>query len=338
MCGYSLLWGEPFMNTSHPLTPFLKRVRDETWNRFHTGKFEYERDMQNLHNFLKAAQKLGDIGLIIEYHLTISGIEHELGNFEFAQNSYTTLLGLVESMNDHWRHAVILNNLAEIHLWQRDFLSAIATYHQAVEHIQLTDKAAEITIMNSNLGMAYLAQQNYAVADHWFRKTLEIANEDSRLHIDALIPTYVGLADMYVQQKEYEKALTHLKLAKEWALGADFSVDQLEVYFGYAKLARQCPSIMDYQATYYYDLARSALTVPGRQYMVAKVLLDEAGYYQEIQKPIAAQALASEAHKIFAQFGLKAYAKLAQHVLDTLQSPSSGQSGKPFKDEKRLKY
>jgi tetratricopeptide (TPR) repeat protein len=306
------------MNTANPLAPFLKHVRDEMWNRFHTGKFVYERDMQNLHKFLNVAQKSGDISMIMEYHLAISGIEHELGNFQFAENSYKTLLDLAQPLDDHWRIGVIFNNLAEIHLWRRDFTNAIAHYHQAIEHMLKTDQVGETSLIISNLGMAYLAQQNYTEAQRWFDKTLERAHEDSRTHMEGLIQAYIGLADLYLQQNEFEKSLTHLKLAKEWAVGAGFTVDQLEVFFIYAKLARQSPNLLDYQAPYYYELATSTLTTPGRHYMAAKILLDEAGYYQDKKEPLAAKVLAKEAQKIFKASGLNAYAKLAQSILDTL--------------------
>jgi hypothetical protein len=306
------------MSAPHTLAPFLKHVRDETWNRFHTGKFVYERDMQNLHKFLGVAQKTGDISMIMEYHLAISGIEHELGNFLFAENSYNSLLELAQPLNDHWRIGVIFNNLAEISLWQRDFPNAIARYHKAVEHMLLTDKAGETSLVICNLGMGYLAAQNYVEAKRWLDKTLAIAHEDSRTHMEALIQAYSCMADFYLQQKEFDKSLAHLKLAKEWAVGADFSVDQLEVYFLYAKLARQAPNLLEYQAPYYYELATSALNTPGRHYMAAKILLDEAGYFQEQGEPVVAKVIALEAKKIFDVFGLKAYAKLAQEVVDTL--------------------
>lgn len=306
------------MNQPHPLTHFLKSVREETWNRFRTQKFVYERDIRNLHKCLKTAEEIGDIGLIVEFNLTISGIEHELGNFRLAEESYTKLLALVLPLDDHWRIGAILNNLAEIYLWQRDLDKAIATYTQAVEHLQKTSQPIDTALIICNLGTAHLTQQNYTDAAYWFHQTLGIAFQDSRTHVESLMQSYTGLADLYLRLQEVEEALTHIRLAEEWAVGGDFTMDKVEIYLVYAKIAHQHPALLENRPVHYYELAKSAITGTGRKYMIAKVLLDEARYYREIYEPRTAQYRALEAQKIFLETGLTEYARLAQSVVDTL--------------------
>lgn len=184
-------------------------------------------DQYQKENFLKAleyadqalnlAMKSGNQTFISSSYVSKGTALFRIGFYDEALKSFLEGLKIAEAMNDLKIISKILNNLGvlydRLHKYDKaleTYLKTLEVYNSMPEAMQLEWKG-RLSFYYHNIGSIYLTRQDFATAETYFLKALDIAVSDDDKYLQGVI--YNNMGKTYQLRKDHAKALEYLNMA-----------------------------------------------------------------------------------------------------------------------------
>ena len=166
---------------------------------------------------------------------------NQIGNYPKALEYYLLKLQLEEKRKNAQNLANVLLNIGVVYLYQEEFDKALVQYYLADSilnaHPKEGDRKFDLVLRWSvalNIGDVYVHIQKPDSAFIYFTKSLAIAKEQQSG--DFTGTSLVGIAEVYLKQKNYALADYNFKAALPYLIKADNEDVICEVYIGLAQL------------------------------------------------------------------------------------------------------
>lgn len=146
-----------------------------------------------------------------------------------------------------------------------------------------------------NIGWVNFLRENYALALQQYFEALQYDNSD----IARNIVSYHAIAEVYIQQKDYDNALSYLAKAQEENLLLQSREFESEYYFLNGKLYQACG---DYKNALEYYIKSRALLDPrnkGKLYAIGEQLSDIYILHSDKEKELMSAEVAFELYSIY---------------------------------------
>jgi len=173
------------------------------------GLGQFSEAINHLIAALRIYEKNGDENNLMNISYNLAACYYGLGKMEETEKyalqciKYTKGVHLV-------REAGAINILGAIALQKGDFDQAIKWFKSGIEINEKLNSLADIGVISSNLGAVYLNKNNPIEALKWATKAIEIGQSlDSPA---VLIPAYSSAGAAYTLLKQWDKAISSLKL------------------------------------------------------------------------------------------------------------------------------
>jgi tetratricopeptide (TPR) repeat protein len=179
----------------------------------HQGNYPLALEYHN--KALKVSEENADNKEIGDALMSIANVYIRLQNYDKAIVFHEKALELSKNTDDT-NTASILNNLGEAYMSKKNFEKAHEFFEEALK--KFTNKGNEGICLN-NIGYIYLERKDYNTAYQYFEKSKKI-----NLEVDnqrGLSSSYLGIAQVLFNKKEYEKALANALKSKELSAKLD---------------------------------------------------------------------------------------------------------------------
>ncbi len=144
------------------------------------------------------------LGQAINYQ-NIGQAHEELGRLDSAYYYYQKSLAANEANNSEYGIIICYNSMAQIHNLKGEYAKAIELLEPCVERIKkINDPFHEIFVL-SDLGQAYLGQNNLTKAEKLITEAYDISREKNIEY--SLANTYTLLSELEAKKGNYKKAL-----------------------------------------------------------------------------------------------------------------------------------
>lgn len=191
----------------------------------------------------------------------------DLGNYPLALEYYNKAYFLYQKNEDNLGISKSLNNLASIYKHQENYDKALVHFEQSLEMQEKSNNRKSIVRLKNNMGNVYRLKKDNKTALEYFKSALELgreigAHEDVIIclnnigtiyfsqgefavargyHLEAeansliidnshsLSTSFQGIAETYLAEQEYEKALTYTLKSKEVSDEMMLLIHQIEV-------------------------------------------------------------------------------------------------------------
>jgi len=291
---------------SESVLALLNRIRSEIYEKTLQGTIQYERDYKILLKHLDIARDLNQPIIVGRTFNMLGIVEQYMGHSESAVVYYNQAYETFAQINNIPLMSLIKNNLGELYRLARDYPQALRFYEEAKNLLVGTeeDTIRSRALIDSNLGLTFLAMQNIPAAKRQLLSFLELVKDETWLHMDALLEARCGLAEVFLAEQNYAEAWANANLALHLASGRGHTVVLADIHFTRAHIA-QADTSSTLLPQMIYNEAREALNMQTSQVSTARALYQEALYQQQRGNQERARQFAQEAHAIFAELGME---------------------------------
>ena len=190
------------------------------WSLVELG--DLENGEKEIKHGLALAQEQNDCYLISRANRHLGAIERRrygppnYGNSEEYFNEALKYAGKIT--NDNVRYKAIggcYYAIASLNYHQKRYQESINNLQDAIKSFEISKDRIGITRSMTKIANAYIALGDYANAKDLLRKSLDRAKKDS--HSNQMVRASIGLAEIYITEKDWEKAAEHFLFAQKWA-------------------------------------------------------------------------------------------------------------------------
>lgn len=241
-----------------------------------TGNYEYAEKF--FHKAYQTHLNSGDLRrqVIATLNLGICNFSKKDPDFIRAESYFKKALELTGSIQDKQNYYFnrIYNQIGIIKYKQADYNAAIHNYQLSLEYVGAGDGIEEKqAIAYANIGEAYMDQGNYAEAERWLEKSLELSSyvTDNLVKVDIHNMT----AKLYQVQGMHAEAVKYLEKAIEIAdkdvinESLQETIDLVRVSYKFLQNSGKPVSVARYE---------TALSVDGMQDSLEEELLEKANF------------------------------------------------------------
>lgn len=167
---------------------------------------KYVLALTNFEKTIKNYESISDLQSYWNCKREIGLIFYETGDFTQALKIFFDVLKFYESENDSDGAATVLNNIGILYHRQMDPTKAIEFYTQALTILENNNKTKDhlYARLQTNLGLSYLALEEFEKAEKCYLKSLEINNDIGN---ERIYTVNIGnLAAVYAKMGDYKKA------------------------------------------------------------------------------------------------------------------------------------
>jgi len=190
---------------------------------------KYDIALENFNKALVIFQKTEDKPNLSVTYNYIGALYYQIDEYKKALDYYHKGLEIDEELDNKMNMATSYNNIAGIFKHNsQEYDKAIEYYKKAINIIEKTDDKISFAIYTENLAKTYTLINANNEALELFQKSLEINIELSRFN--DISSNFVGIADVYLDEKKYEKAIKNYYKALEYAEKANDEEYQALVY------------------------------------------------------------------------------------------------------------
>lgn len=176
----------------------------------------YAGNLRQVSSLLKSAldmkKRLGseDESLIKIYN-NFAFLYQELGNVKEALIFYQKSIALIHKLDMRSPEllAVVYHNVANVYLEEKNLKMAGDFYKKALR--SMSKNNPDLAYIYSGLGSLAVANASEVEAERYFKKAIKIRKKNFGSNYIYLGPTYLKLAQLFMQQHHYEKALSYEK-------------------------------------------------------------------------------------------------------------------------------
>lgn len=293
----------------------LNRIRSEIYEKVLQGKIQYERDHKTLLKHVPIAEELGDPVIVGRTYNMLGIVEQYMGHVEQAIAYYQQAFDIFATLKDTAFMSRMKNNMGEVYRLNRDYLRAMQFYQEARALLTGSDEETlrSHALIESNMGLAALAQRHIPAAKQHFLTFLELIKEETWLHIDALLEARCGLAEVYLAEGNLTEAWTNANEALHLATGRGHHLMLAEIQFTRAHIAAADPHTL-IDADLLYTLGENALEHHSSSINIANTLLYEAIYQQRSGQTARSQRYAQRARTLFEEAQMPERAMVAAEM------------------------
>jgi diguanylate cyclase (GGDEF)-like protein len=203
-------------------------------------------EMGQSHQLVWEAERLAasstDVGLRILVQISSGESFAEEGNFPVALTKMQGAVTLARQSGDRLQLAVALKSLAYLYNQMREFDKGFEAISEAEQLAEAIDSPGRLAIFKTT---EYILSVNSGNMERGTKALLSALALERRIGADAMIAnTLVNLADSYLKQQDWRRALTYAQQALEQAqklhddaLAATARVNVGQAYLGMGRLA-----------------------------------------------------------------------------------------------------
>lgn len=175
----------------------------------------------------------------------IAQIDIRKGNNTKALNSLYECLKIFETEHDAIGIADVHLSIGDINFLQKDFKKAIEHHLISYELYQKNNYDVALGTVNYKLGVDYFESKDYTQSLNHLQKSIE---EFEKSGYGANAVAYLNIAQIYIYQKDYTKALSFVEKGLGVAASTSNKLEIAHSYFLYSKiktLQKDLPSAID---------------------------------------------------------------------------------------------
>jgi serine phosphatase RsbU (regulator of sigma subunit)/uncharacterized protein HemY len=186
----------------------------------------YEKALENYFISLKISEETKDSIHIAGLYSNIGAVCMEQEKLEDALDYYTKANYIATQIDSKSNIADTYRNIGEIYIEERKFDSVEIVYNKAFDiYKELNDMRGEVIILNK-FGRNYYQQTEYTDSEskkrELFKKSLDFYNKSLTLNNEVnekeeKINSYLGIGEVYLEKKQYQKAIRYLNKAEKMA-------------------------------------------------------------------------------------------------------------------------
>lgn len=183
----------------------------------HQGNFPLS--LENHNKSMDIGREIGDNKVMCDALISIGNVNFEKENYDEAIVFYEKALKVSERENYKEDITKILSNLGAAYSKKKDNSKAIQYFNKVLKKIKEENNKLHVSIVLHNLGMVYSKEKDYNLAYKYLKEAQEIS-----LNIGykrGLMDSYLGISEVYFNQKKYAKALINAQKGK--SLSEQFS-------------------------------------------------------------------------------------------------------------------
>lgn len=190
---------------------------------------------------LKLKEKIDDTEeSIAASYWNIGSIHGDIGNYAISNEYYEKAKVIFEKLNLEQDLNSINNNIAINLNTMGNYQEAKPLFLEAIDHYKKNNYNNDLAGAYDNLGWAYLQQDSLAIAESYFKNSLEISQQYGETSLIGLNLRHLG--ELYNKKGDYRNALNYmkdaLKISEETGTRKKMIGDLLEVSKAYAGLGR----------------------------------------------------------------------------------------------------
>ncbi|WP_273567475.1 tetratricopeptide repeat protein [Maribacter halichondriae] len=194
----------------------------------------YEEALKYHRKALKISKESGDEKTMSSSFNNMGTIYSDQGNYPLALEYYNQSLAIDEKFGDTLGISKSLNNLGIIYKNLQNYDKAIASYERALKIHKKNDDKKSTTETLNNLGNVHKRKENYKIALDFLEEALEISKEiKNKIYIGTILN---NIGDVHLQLKDDAVAFEYFEKAKKINLEADNPRALCNSYLGVAKI------------------------------------------------------------------------------------------------------
>lgn len=175
----------------------------------YTLKGEYPKSIEILEKSIQLAQEIKDNTILARSLSSLASIYSAQSNHSVALEYYLKALNISEQLHDQVAMANNYINIAGIKSDQREYEDALKYIHRALKISEENRDSLKMSACLANIGHIYMKMDNPRALEYYEKSLKIVGNNNVSLTINIL----VNMGTIYIQQKEYSKALDHLNNA-----------------------------------------------------------------------------------------------------------------------------
>jgi len=178
------------------------------------GLGQMEKALWYYNEAIRKSNELKDDSKIVESYMKISSAYIRKGEFDVASMKLMKCKELAEKIHDHHWLVWIHSNLGMIKERRGNHEEAIEEYITSLKYARLTNNYSDMGIANMRLGSGYRAQTELDTAARYVRKAINIWEKINDFRIPY---AYGELANIYLQLGEPDEAIQYFEKCIEFS-------------------------------------------------------------------------------------------------------------------------
>ena len=249
---------------------------------------EYQMGLSCLDKARRYAVEVKNDGLRARVAKNYGSIYRDLGKLSDAFTQYEKALYLNEKLGEELETAVVLLQIANLHLDLYEYKNALEYAEKALQLFEQTDDQNRIAEAHFALGNIFFKQENFPKAKASYKRVSELNARESINYMHAEI----GLGKVAYKRKNYEKALERLRVGLELAQARENAEGFITSHFYMGRVLCANKQYEDakehfniaYDAAVEHSRRHDAMSIHGMQAELYEKLGDLAGAYKHLKK------------------------------------------------------
>lgn len=160
--------------------------------------------------------KLNDSTQLSAMYINMGSLAYEQKNIDKALNYYQRSLKIASARNDSANIALLLVNIGGIYIdSKKDSLLGLHFFIRAIHLYERLELLSNSTYLYQNVGNMYMYRNKLDSSEYFLNKAL--LNAQSANDIYNLKEVYESLANLYTRKRDYERAISLIKLSKNYS-------------------------------------------------------------------------------------------------------------------------
>ena len=177
----------------------------------HTGN--YDKSIDHFKRSLQIRDSLENgkptEAIAVEY-ASLGSIYLELKELDTARQYFETSLRISRALDNDWGRANALENLGYIAFRSQNYTEALSLHMKTLVIRERLAQKRELAISLSNVGATYIKLKNYAAANQYLLKSLDLAKEIRNGHL--VYDVYKDLSTLMAEKKDFDRAFAYHQL------------------------------------------------------------------------------------------------------------------------------
>lgn len=200
----------------------------------YSRKGEYEKALNNFKNALNVNIKNKDSLGIINNFNAIANAYYEQGNYPISLEYYNKSLHIAKNSKDSIGVFQAYNNIGNLYRQQNSNKKALAYYKKAYSIKKARFNIKNVTTIKNNMAGIHYENKDYDWAITAYLESINLSKEINDESTN-LTTAFNGLGFVYLETKQFLKALEYFTEAEKISLKNDFSYELLDTYQGIAE-------------------------------------------------------------------------------------------------------
>lgn len=178
---------------------------------------------------LKSFEKTNNREYIAECYRNIGWIYLGQKNFDKAEEYMIRSSRTYKNLNLQHQYMVSLDDLGNLYLTKGDLKKALYCCELSIEIAEKRNEKNSLGTTSGTSGSIYLKLKEYDKAEESYLKSIVILSEYSTNGYNVCL-SHIGLSNVYIQKKNFSKALIHVNKAIDLAKKGNYNSELAEAY------------------------------------------------------------------------------------------------------------